>query len=250
MEQKNHGVEFQNPYENSIEKEPEIIATVDKNYKIIMRVYQYLLTEVADIFLEYIHSLDPNEIQQLDDDVKGNVRGFMNLLEIDNSLLLLSTFQLCYHNNGRLPLTNGVLIAPYGEVPEGEEKINLKNLYEMFWYAKSHGFLSLQFLGVLSIFFDAGTREFKNAITELYKSLSYATLSGANGFNFGAISDVISSLIFLIKKVTLAYRDRREVEDVKNVKVIIDVTIFVPLPDQFEQEITGDKFEDLELKKS
>ena len=90
------------------------------------------MTEVADIFLEYIHSLDPNEIQQLDDDVKGNVRGFMNLLEIDNSLLLLSTFQLCYHNNGRLPLTNGVLIAPYGEVPEGEEKINLKNLYEMF----------------------------------------------------------------------------------------------------------------------
>ena len=84
----------------------------------------------------------------------------------------------------------------------------------------------------------------------MYKSLSYATLSGANGFNFGAISDVISSLIFLIKKVTLAYRDRREVEDVKNVKVIIDVTIFVPLPDQFEQEIAGDKFEDLELKKS
>ena len=65
-----HGVEFQNPYENSIEKKSEMIKTVDKNYKIIRRVYKYLFTEVADIFLEYIHSLDPNEIQQLEDDIK------------------------------------------------------------------------------------------------------------------------------------------------------------------------------------
>ena len=34
-----HGVEYQNPYENSIEKKPEIIETVEKNYKIIIRVY-------------------------------------------------------------------------------------------------------------------------------------------------------------------------------------------------------------------
>ena len=52
----------------------------------------------------------------------------VNLLEIDNALELLSTFQLFYHNNGRLPLTNGLLIVPDGEVPEEEEKINFKNL--------------------------------------------------------------------------------------------------------------------------
>ena len=40
-----HGVEFQNPYENSIEKKPRIIETVEKNYRIITRVYQYLFTE-------------------------------------------------------------------------------------------------------------------------------------------------------------------------------------------------------------
>ena len=67
-----HDVEFQNPYENSIEKKLEIIETVEKNYKIIRRVYQYLFIEVADIFLDYIHSLDPNEIQQLDDYIKSN----------------------------------------------------------------------------------------------------------------------------------------------------------------------------------
>ena len=72
MEKIIHSVEFQNPYENSIEKKPEIIGTVEKNYKIIRRVYQYLYTEVADIFLGYIHSLDSNELQQLDDDIKRN----------------------------------------------------------------------------------------------------------------------------------------------------------------------------------
>ena len=50
------------------------------------------------------------------------VWGVINLLEIDNALELLSTFQLFYHNNGRLPLTNGLLIVPDGEVPEGGRK--------------------------------------------------------------------------------------------------------------------------------
>ena len=94
-------------------------------------------------------------------------------------------------------------------MPEGEEKINLKHLYEMLRYTKSHGLVSLQFLGVLSIFFGAGTRESKNAISELYKNLSYASLSSANDFNVDAISDLKSSLSFSIKKITLANRDRR-----------------------------------------
>ena len=121
-----HGVEFQNPYENSVKKKFEIIETVEKNYEIMRKIYQYLFTEVAGIFLEYIHSLDSNEIQQLDDNIKTNGWRFISLLKIYNSVGLLSTFQLFYHNHGRLPLKNGLLINPDGEVPEGEEKINLK----------------------------------------------------------------------------------------------------------------------------
>ena len=68
------------------------------------------------------------KIQQLDDDIETNVWELINLFEIDNALQLLSTFQLFYHSNGRLPLTNGLLIVPDSEVPEGEEKISLKNL--------------------------------------------------------------------------------------------------------------------------
>ena len=83
----------------------------------------------------------------------------------------------------------------------------------------------------------------------MFKNISYATLSGANDFNFDPISDLISSLSFSIKKIALANRDRREVEDAKNAKEIIDTTTFVPFPDPFEQEVASDKFEDLEHKK-
>ena len=58
-----HGVEFSNSYENSIEKKPEIIETVESNYRMIIRVYQSLYSDVADTFFESIHSLDLDEIQ-------------------------------------------------------------------------------------------------------------------------------------------------------------------------------------------
>ena len=127
----------------------------------------------------------------------------------------MSTSQLFYRNNGRLPLTNGLLIVPDGEVPQGEEEINLKNLYERFPYTKSHGVVSMQVLGVLGTFFAAGVKELQNAITALYKNLSYATLSGGNNFNFDAISDLISRLSFPIKNTTLTNRDKKEKEDAK-----------------------------------
>ena len=134
-------------------------------------------------------------------------------------------------------------------MPEEEEKINLKNLYEIFRCKKSHGLVSIQFLGVLSLFFGTGTRESKNAITKLYTNRSYAPLSGADNFNFDAFSDLISSLSFSINKITLTNRDRREVEDAKNAKEIIDTTTFVPLPNPFQHEIIDDQFENLEHKK-
>ena len=123
--------------------------------------------------------------------LKVNGWGVINLLEIDNTLELLSTFQLFYRNNGRLPLTNGLLVVPDGEAPEGKEKITLKSFYEMFRYTKSHGLVSMQFLGVFGIFFGAGVKESRDAITELYKNLSYATLSDGNNLIFMMLKQFI-----------------------------------------------------------
>ena len=142
-----------------MEKRPGITEIVENQYTITRRVYQHLYADKAEIFFEYIHSLDPDEIQQLDEDIKANGWGVINLLEINNALELPSTFQLFYHNYGRLPLTNGLLMVPDGEVREGEEKINLKDLYEMFRYWNPNGLVTMQCLGVLGIFFGAGVKE-------------------------------------------------------------------------------------------
>ena len=37
-----HNVEFKNPYNIETEKKPEIIETVESNYKVARRVYQQL----------------------------------------------------------------------------------------------------------------------------------------------------------------------------------------------------------------
>ena len=51
-----------------------------------------------------------------------------------------------------------------------EEKINLKQLYDMFKNTNSHGIVSLPFLGLFFDYFHDENR------TELYKNLSYMTL--------------------------------------------------------------------------
>ena len=108
----------------------------------------------------------------------------------------------------------------------------------------------MQFLGVLGIFFGAEVKESKNAVTESYKNLSYATLTGANNFYFVAFSDLVSRLSFSIKKSTLRNRKRREKGDEEKAKETIDTITFVELPNPFEQEIVDDLFKDLEHKKT
>ena len=114
-----------------VKRNQKLIDTVEKNYKISRRLYQSPFVDVAYSFIEYIHSLN-DEIQQLDDDLKVNGWGTKSLLEIENAYELLTIFQMFYCFNGRLPLTNGLLIVPVGEVPKSTKKINLKHLYEMF----------------------------------------------------------------------------------------------------------------------
>ena len=107
----------------------------------------------------------------------------------------------------------------------------------------------MQFLVGLGMFFGAGVKEAGNSITNLYKNLSYLTLSGGNNFNYDAVSDFIGKLSFPIKKSTLANRDRKEIEDAENAKEIINTTTFVELPDPFEQEILDTLSTGIEHKK-
>ena len=133
-------------------------------------------------------------------------------------------------------------------MPEGEEKINLKQLYEMFKDKNSHGLVSLQFLCALEIFFRVDKSIPKSAITELYKNFSNETLSGARDLNFQAVSDLISEVSFQRKRSTVLSKKRKEEDNESNLK-IKEERDFFERPNQFEEELVEDLFKPLEHKK-
>ena len=126
------------------------------------------------------------------------------MVEIEDSIPLLSIFQMFYYCNDRLPLTNGLLLVPDRETPQGSEKISLKSLYEMFKDAKSHGLVSLQFLSALNIFFGGDIGLSKDTITELYKNLLLETLSGQQQIELEKISDLTLQIKFKMKHSILS----------------------------------------------
>ena len=155
-----HNIEFKNHYQK-----PKIIERIGNNYKVKRRAYQSLFPDFAESFFEYIHSLDPDEIQELDSELKANAWGVQSITEIQDVHHLLTIFQMFYYLNGRLPFTNGLIIVPDGEVPETMQKIKPKNLYRMFGDTKSYGVVSLHFLCSPGIFFGLRPSVPKYALT-------------------------------------------------------------------------------------
>ena len=88
------------------------------------------------------------------------------------------------------------------------------------------------------------------AITELYRNLSYGTLSGARNFSFDSVSDLTSGINFKIKELTVLNRKWKEKEDEISREKINEDTKFVKLPDQFEEDLIDDLFKNLEHKKT
>ena len=124
-------IENKNPYETKTEKEPEIMLEIEKNYRVCRCVYQALFYEIAETFIQCVNTLAPDNIEQLDADLKDNGWGVKLIAEIEDCIEILKLFQLFCYFNRRLPLTNGLLPIPDGETRDGSKKISLKNLYEI-----------------------------------------------------------------------------------------------------------------------
>ena len=132
-----------------------MISTIESNYKVVRRVYQHLYFDVAELFYVYIHSIDSYEQQDIEEDMKMNGWGAVeNIKSIKDSMRLLNIFQDFYTTTGRLPTFNELLIVPDGDA-QPEEKINMKQLYDLFKNTGSHGVVSLPFLGLLFYFFES-----------------------------------------------------------------------------------------------
>ena len=98
-----------------------------------------------------------------------------------------------------------------------------------FSKTKSHGLVSLPFLGLIEYHLEKNNHLLiKNATTELYANLSYSTLSGARDFRFEAVSDLTSKILFLLKKYTLKNLKQREIEQLATSQRLINDRLFTP----------------------
>ena len=64
-----HGVEFEDLYATNPERKPEILQTMEGNYRTLRRVYKQLHIDISEIFLEFINSLSSQEIKNMDRDI-------------------------------------------------------------------------------------------------------------------------------------------------------------------------------------
>ena len=80
------------PCKIEVEKVSYIMLEIEKNYRICRLVYQSLLIEIADTFIQYINNLSPDKIDQLDDDIRSNGYGAQSIVEIESSVELLRKF--------------------------------------------------------------------------------------------------------------------------------------------------------------
>ena len=160
-----------------VEKKPEIIETIESNYRIARRVYQQLYIDISVLFADFIRSMDSFEIHDMDNDIKANEWAIKKITDVNDAEDFMTIFQTFYQITGRLPLSNGLLIIPDGDAPPGEDRVNMKNLYELLRHTNSHGLVSLPFLGLIQYYLEKSDHSLiKSTLTELYSNLSYITL--------------------------------------------------------------------------
>ena len=150
--------------------------------------------------------------------------------EVKDLMRMLNLFQDFYTATGRLPTFNGLLVVPDGDAKPGENKVNMKQLYDLFKNTGSRGLVSLPFLALLLHIFESSQdlKFIKDATTELYKNLSYMSLGGAINFESDAVSDFIAHLSFIIKGNTIKNNEKRQLENDLLAKKINDGRIFEP----------------------
>ena len=151
------------------------------------------------------------------------------MVDVNNGEDFIAIFQNFYQLTGRLPLSNRLLVVPDGGAPPGEDRVNMKNLYEMFRYTKSHELVSLPFLGVVQYYLEINDFSItKNAPTELYSNLSYITLSGARDLSFDAVANLTGKISFLLEKETIQNIRENEESHARNAYNINKGRLFQP----------------------
>ena len=100
-----HGIEFENLYTADSERKPEIMSTIEGNYRIARRVYQQLYLDSAELFADFIRSLSIFEQRDMDEDLYdlGLIQFY---LEENDDILIKNSISELYYNLSYMTLSS------------------------------------------------------------------------------------------------------------------------------------------------
>lgn len=67
--------------------------------------------------------MDPLNLQDLDKDIKANSWETKPITDVNDAEDFMNILQTFYQLIGRLPLSNGLLVIPDGDLPPGDERV-------------------------------------------------------------------------------------------------------------------------------
>ena len=89
-----YGVEFENLYKSDSERKPEIMSTIESNYRIARRVYQQLHIDISGIFADFIRSMSSYELEDMNEDIRANGWGIKKVTEVEDAQELMKYFKI------------------------------------------------------------------------------------------------------------------------------------------------------------
>ena len=130
------------------EKESKTLKEIEINYKICRHVYNLIYKTIFENFQEYLRTLEFNELEELNSDIKRNGWGHKTIQEYDSTFELMKSFDIFNYLNGRFPYNNDLLWVTDGDKPDFilGGKISIKRLCELFRGMRPHGLILIQFL--------------------------------------------------------------------------------------------------------
>ena len=89
-----YGVEFENLYKSDFERKPEIMSTIESNYRIARRVYQQLHIDISGLFADFIRSMSSYELEDMNEDIRANGWGIKKVTEVEDAQELMKYFKI------------------------------------------------------------------------------------------------------------------------------------------------------------
>ena len=188
---------------------------MEKNYRVLKRVYDSIFATIAENFHLYLNSLSEEEKTEIDSDFVSS--GLASIRDTESAFDLLSLFDFFYFVNGRFSTATGHTFVPKSDfsLEVNEEEVNIKKLYEKFRVTNSHALVASQFLAVLNIFFGANPETSRKFCTELYQNLTVSTLSTDYAFSFDQLTNILAEINILLRRLANDKIMKKEVEAFK-----------------------------------